>query len=117
MQSVLFVFITCPDHASAEKIAEVLVERRLAACVNLIPGLTSVYRWDGKIEKDQEILLMAKTTQLTFAALEDCVTSLHPADLPEIIGLPVQAGLAGYLQWVANETTSANPDAPGGSPE
>lgn len=111
MQTILIVLITCPDQASAEEIAETLVERRLAACVNLIPGLTSVYRWAGKIERDQEILLMAKTTQPSFAALKDCVTTLHPADLPEIIGLPVQAGLAGYLQWVDQETTRA-PSSP-----
>lgn len=99
MQSIFLVLITCPDHVS--------VQRRLAACVNLILGLTSVYRWDGKIEKDQKVLLMAKTTQPAFAALKDCVIKLHPADLPEIIGLPVQTGLAGYLQWVRDETTSA----------
>lgn len=99
MQSIFLVLITCPDHVS--------VQRRLAACVNLILGLTSVYRWNGKIEKDQEVLLMAKTTQPAFAALKDCVIKLHPADLPEIIGLPVQTGLARYLQWVRDETTSA----------
>lgn len=87
------------------------MERQFAACVNLIPGLTSVYRWGGKIEKDQEVLLMAKTTQPAFAALKDCIIKLHPADLPEIIGLPVQTGLAGYLQWVSDETISA-PSSP-----
>ncbi|MBS3786059.1 MAG: divalent-cation tolerance protein CutA [Gammaproteobacteria bacterium] len=105
MTSVLVVLITCPDHASADRLAVELVEQRHAACVNLIPGLTSVYRWAGKIEKDHEVLLVAKTTDAAFVGLKKSVTMLHPAELPEIIALPVSDGLTGYLQWVNAETT------------
>lgn len=106
MQSVFVVLITCPDRASADTLATAIVEKRHAACVNLIPGLTSIYRWAGKIEKDTEVLLMAKTTDAAFAGLEACVLDLHPADVPEIIGVPVSTGLTEYLQWVTEETKS-----------
>lgn len=105
MNSVLVVFITCPDHASADQLAIELIEQRHAACVNLMPGLTSVYRWAGKIEKDQEVLLVAKTTDTAFAGLKTCVQTLHPAELPEIIAIPVCDGLPEYLQWVNAETS------------
>ncbi len=95
---------TCPNRQTADAIAEALVERRHAACVNIIPGLQSVYRWDGAIQRDEEWLLLAKTTQQAYAGLEACVLDLHPDDLPEIIALEITGGLAGYLKWVGEQT-------------
>lgn len=80
------------------------MERRHAACVNIIPGLQSVYRWDGEIQRDEEWLLLSKTTQQAYAGLEACILDLHPDDLPEIITLDITGGLAGYLQWLGEET-------------
>jgi periplasmic divalent cation tolerance protein len=104
---VLLAFCTCPDDETAERIARGLVEARLAACVNLLPRLTSVYRWQGKIEKDDETLLMIKTTASRFDALSDRLRELHPYELPEIIATPAARGLPEYLQWVVECTRDA----------
>ena len=101
----LVTLTTCPNRAVADALADALVERRHAACVNIIPGLTSVYRWEGRVERDEEWLLVAKTTAAAYAGLEACVLDLHPDELPEIVALPVETGLAGYLAWVGEETT------------
>lgn len=90
----------------AERIAEALVERRLAACVNIVPGLTSVYRWKGKLERDDERLLVIKTRRDRVDALRVALVSLHPYDLPELLVLPVEAGHAPYLAWI-DESVSA----------
>ena len=100
----LLVFCTCPDTATADRIAEALVTERLAACVNQIPGIRSVYLWQGKIERDAEVLLMIKTTDRRFAALETRITRLHPYEVPEIIAAPVTRGLPAYLEWVSTCT-------------
>lgn len=101
---VLVVLVTCPkDHA--RDLARTLIEERLAACVNRIPGLTSVYRWEGKVAEDEEVLLMIKTTAQGFPKLRDRVLALHPYDLPEILALGVEQGLPGYLAWVAAEVS------------
>ena len=105
MPERLVTLITAPQRSVAEAIAEALVARHHAACVNIIPGLTSVYRWAGRIERDEEWLLIAKTTTAAYAGLEACVLELHPDELPEIVALPVTGGLAGYLAWV--DTTTA----------
>ena len=102
--SALLVLCSHPDPAAAEVLAGALVEKRLAACVNLVPGARSIYRWEGKIEHAQEILLLIKTTTDRFEAVKDHIVSAHPYALPEVIGLDVVAGLDRYLDWVRSET-------------
>lgn len=99
------ILCTCPDTATGESIARALVESRLAACVNLLPGVRSFYRWDGAVKDDSEILLVIKTTAARFDAVEALVKERHPYDLPELIALPVAAGNRGYLDW-AREAAS-----------
>jgi periplasmic divalent cation tolerance protein len=94
------VYCTCPDAATAEQIAGNLVEKGLAACVNILPGILSVYQWKGKRESDQEHLLMIKTTRSAYPCLEQAILQLHPYELPEIIAVPINQGLAGYLAWI-----------------
>jgi len=77
-----------------------LVERGLAACVNILPGVESVYRWQGKIERDDEILLLIKSDTAHFSALEDTISNLHPYEVPEILAVPVEAGHQPYLEWI-----------------
>lgn len=96
----IVVLITAPSEEEAVKIASALVNERLAACVNIIPGLRSIYRWEGKICDDREVLLVAKTKQTIFEKLKDRVRSLHPYTTPEIIAIPVTAGFEDYLAWV-----------------
>lgn len=105
--SVLLVLCTCPDAASGERIAHALVEERLAACVNRVPGLASIYRWQGAVESAAEELLLIKTTRDVFPALRMRLLALHPYTLPEVIALPVDAGHAPYLDWVRAAVTTA----------
>ncbi len=100
----LVVYCTCPDPATAEHIAETVVDERLAACVTIIPGLTSIYRWQGEIQRDVELLLMMKTGNAVYAGLEARIRELHPYEVPEIIALPIQVGSATYLDWIADNT-------------
>ena len=100
----LLVLCTCPDDASASAVATALLEERLAACVNRITGVKSAFWWNGHIDKDEEVLLLIKTRASLFAELEATVKGLHPYDTPEIIGLPLVAGSADYLDWVGSET-------------
>lgn len=102
--TVRIVFCTCPDTASAERIADALVGERLAACVNLLPAVTSVYRWQGKVERASEIQLLIKTTADRLEALGVRVAELHPYELPELIAVEARAGLPAYLGWVAAQT-------------
>jgi periplasmic divalent cation tolerance protein len=101
---VLLVLCTCPNPETAERIADTLVAERLAACVNRIPGLTSVYLWQGKVERDSETLLLIKTSDARFDVLSARLRELHPYDLPEIVATPVVRGLPEYLQWVCSCT-------------
>jgi periplasmic divalent cation tolerance protein len=95
---------TVPDRESGERIAHTLVEERLAACVNLVPGLTSVYRWQGKVEKEAECLLIIKTGVSRFEVLKQRIKALHPNELPEIIALPIIHGDAAYLNWLTENS-------------
>ena len=104
----LVAFCTCPERALAEEIAEAVVDRGHAACVNIIPGLTSVYRWKGETHKDPEILLIMKTTRAAWRRLEATVLELHSEELPEIIAVPVSHGLGDYLAWVTYQTNPTN---------
>jgi len=102
--AALIVFSTFPDEASARKAASSLVEERLAACVSVLPGLVSVYRWQGKIEEAGEVLLMIKTTEAAYPQLEPSLKACHPYELPEILAVGADAGLPSYLEWVEQET-------------
>lgn len=104
-ESLRIVFITTPDLDTAESIANALLEKRLAACVNIFQGLRSMYHWEGKIEDDQEILLMIKTrAELLEKQLIPLVQKLHPYQVPEIIALPIVGGGQSYLDWILSET-------------
>ena len=105
--SVLLVLTNLPDHRAAENLAETLVRERLAACVNILAPCRSVYRWKGAVQSEAEVPVLAKTTTECYAALEAAIRSNHPYELPEIIAVPVERGLAAYLAWVAEETAPA----------
>lgn len=106
MTGHIVVFITVSSPEEGERIAKAVVEKRLAACVNIIPGLRSVYRWQGKVCDDKELLLVAKTTETLFDRLEKEVKSLHSYKVPEIIALPIIKGSDGYLSWIDENTVS-----------
>ncbi len=101
---VVIAFCTCPDAGSAARIAAALVEERLAACVNRLPGVASTYRWQGRIEQADEVLLLIKTTAERLPALRQRLPQLHPHELPELIVVEAAGGLPAYLDWVAAET-------------
>ena len=103
--NVLLVLSTCPDRDTAQRLGSALVESRLAACVNIIPGVTSVYRWNGRIERDDECLLLVKTTDANYQRLESWLTDEHPYELPELIAVRTTRGLHDYLTWVHNEVS------------
>lgn len=103
-ENQLVVFCTCPDLKSAEDIATTLVQTHLAACVNLVPGLTSIYRWQGHVRREPECLLLIKTTAACFEALRSRLRTLHPYEVPEIIALPISLGDPAYLQWLTENT-------------
>lgn len=102
---VLVVLCTFPAGDAAAAAAERLVEERLAACVNLISGMRSVYRWKGQVTKDEETLAVIKTTSDRFAALKVRLIELHTYDTPEVIALEVERGHVPYLDWVRDMTT------------
>lgn len=105
----LLVVTNLPDRASAEKLAALLIERRLAACVNLLAPCESVYRWRGEIQRDEEHPLLIKTAQDRYAELEAAIRANHPYELPEIFAVPIVQGLPAYLQWVESETRAGAP--------
>lgn len=101
----LVVLVTAPSAEQAAALARALVEERLAACGNVVPGVTSIYRWEGRVHEDAEALLVLKTTRARFEALRDRVLALHPYQVPEVIALAVEAGSAPYLAWIGAETS------------
>ncbi len=102
--SEVVVLITASAEEEAVKIARALVEDRLAACVNIVKSIRSIYRWEGKIEDDQEVLMLAKTTQALFPTLEKRVKELHSYTVPEIIAVPIIHGSENYLAWLRDMT-------------
>jgi len=100
VSDAVVVLSTVGTAEDASRIARALVERRLAACVNVVPGVRSVYRWQGRVEEDDERLLVIKTRRERFEALREALLALHPYELPEAIVLPIEAGHAPYLAWL-----------------
>lgn len=96
----ILVLCTCPSQTDARTIATALVEERLAACVNRLPGIQSHYRWEGRVTQDDEFLLLIKTSADLFDRLEKMIKTLHPYEIPEIIAIPIVAGSADYLRWI-----------------
>jgi periplasmic divalent cation tolerance protein len=107
LNTPLLVLANVPEPELADRLARQLVEQQLAACVNILPAVTSIYRWEGKIEQATEIPLLIKTTQARYVELERAIVQAHPYDVPEIVIVPVAGGLPSYLQWMRDETTRA----------
>ena len=101
------VLVTAPTLETGQEIAHKLVADKLAACVNILPGITSIYSWEGEICTDNEILLMVKTRAALFEELSATIQALHPYDTPEVIALPITAGSEKYLQWISTVTQAA----------
>ena len=106
---VLLVMTNLPDRDVAERIAASLVTEGVAACVNVLADCTSVYHWEGKLERTTEVPLLIKTTKAAYPRLQDALRKLHPYKIPELIALPVSAGLPEYLNWVVQETQTRKP--------
>jgi periplasmic divalent cation tolerance protein len=103
--SALLIWTNLPDRPSAESLARELLQRRLAACVNILPAVHSLYRWQGAIEEATEVTVLIKSMQLRYAELEQAIRAMHPYEVPEIIAVPICAGSPAYLDWLAHETT------------
>ncbi len=108
-KQILVVLSTCPDTETAARIGRTLVEDSLAACVNVVPGIRSIYLWKGAIQDDAEVLMVLKTTAGRFSELKDRLVALHPYELPEVVALNAAAGHDGYFDWVTEVTRA--PDA------
>jgi len=104
MTDYIVIFVTCASEKEGEKIGHALLEEKLAACVNIVPGLKSLFRWKGKISTEQEVLLIIKTKDTLFEKLKKRVIELHSYEVPEIIALGVLAGYEKYLDWLKKET-------------
>ncbi len=102
--STLLVLTNLPDRAAAERLADALIEKRVAACVNILAPCRSVYRWKGALQRDEEHPVLIKTTAERYPELERALRAGHPYELPEIIAVPIERGLPAYLAWVAAET-------------
>src|SRR5690606_13429132 len=101
---------TCPDADRPRRLPPALVGERRAACVNLLPGISSVYRWQGQVQEDREVLLVIKTVRARLEALTARVQALHPYELPEVVAVDIAGGLPEYLAWIASETRTGDPD-------
>lgn len=105
MSNYALVLSTCPANDTPQRLAQCLLEERLAACVNIVPGLRSLYMWQGRMESSDESLMVIKTRVDLYPQLEARLRELHPYELPEILMVPVQAGLAAYLAWIDSSVT------------
>ncbi len=101
-EEALVIFTTWPDVEKARDAARTLVEESLAACANIVPGVESIYRWEGKLEASAEVLMVLKTTRARYAALQARITELHSYEVPEIVALRIEDGLPKYLKWVGD---------------
>lgn len=105
--SALLVITNLPERAAAERLADALIARRLAACINILAPCRSVYRWRGAVQHEEEHPVLIKTTRAAYAELEAQIRAHHPYELPEIIAVPIERGLPAYLDWVTAETASS----------
>ena len=103
---VLIVLVTASSLKEAGKIGQAAVKEKVAACVNIVPAVTSIFRWEGKVQRSRETLLLVKTNERRYAALERLIRSMHSYEVPEIIALAAERGLRQYIAWVEQETTS-----------
>ncbi|HTP61011.1 MAG TPA: divalent-cation tolerance protein CutA [Burkholderiales bacterium] len=103
--SALLVLTNLPDRAAAERLADMLIQKRVAACVNILAPCRSVYRWKNDIQHDEEYPVLIKTAAESYPALEAAIRAGHPYELPEIIAVPIERGLPDYLDWLLAETT------------
>ena len=108
MERAVFVYTTWPSTVEAEQAGRALVERRLAACVNILPGMVSVYRWEGKIERGEEAVMIVKTRATLAGAVEQAVKALHSYTTPAILTMPLESVEGTYLGWIMAETEGAN---------
>jgi len=104
MDHYCLIYSSCPDEETAGQMAAALLDRRLAACVSVLPGITSFYEWDGQRETSGEVLLMIKTTAARYADVESLLCELHPYELPEVVAVSIERGLPDYLSWVSRMT-------------
>jgi periplasmic divalent cation tolerance protein len=100
----MLVLTTLPSSDAAVELARTVVAERLAACANLIPAIRSIYRWKGKLQDENEVLVLLKTRQEHFERLKQRILELHPYEIPEVLALPIEQGYAAYLEWIAGET-------------
>ena len=105
--SALLVFTNLPERAAAERLAEALVAKRLAACINILAPCRSVYRWQGAVQHEEEHPVLIKTTRAAYAELEAEIRAHHPYELPEIVAVRIERGLPAYLDWVVAQTASS----------
>lgn len=103
--NLLMVFVTAPNRREAEKIGKAVISENLAACVNIIPTVRSIFRWQGSLQKSREALLILKTTKLQYKALEKSLRSKHSYEVPEVLAVTVETGFKQYMDWVVRETT------------
>ena len=106
--SMLLVLTNLPDRAAAERLADSLVEKRLAACVSILAPCRSVYRWKDAVQRDEEHPMLIKTTAECYVALETAIRAGHPYELPEIIAVPIERGLPAYLDWIGAQTGASH---------
>ena len=102
----LLVITTCPDRTTAEAVADKLVDANLAACINIIPNVTSIYEWKGCRESGTELILLIKTRSSLYNEIERKIVELHPYELPEVLAVSIKNGLAGYLSWIDESTST-----------
>lgn len=105
MTDAKIILVTAPDVETAGRLVRTLVEERLAACGNIVPGLRSIYRWQDEVHDEAEVLIVLKTVEARVAAVIERVPQLHPYDVPEVLVLPVEAGSGAYLEWVRQESS------------
>lgn len=104
MSDARLVLITAPDVETAERLVGELLEERLVACGSIVPGVRSIFRWEGEVQREAEVLVILKTVAARVPTLLERVAALHPYDVPEILALPVDAGYGAYLEWVRRES-------------
>ena len=109
MTEEIVVLVTAATEEEGQRISRALVEQRAVACVNILPGIKSIFRWEGKVTEEQEVLLMAKTVLNAFDRVASIVRTNHSYEVPEIISLPIQRGTPEYLSWVRTMTQGATP--------